>query len=227
MGRRSITATAARLAAALLIPLAAGALAQPQPAAPAAGNSDGKRPKVCLVLSGGGARGAAHVGVLKVLEELRVPVDCITGTSMGSIVGGAFASGIPIDDMEKTLASMSTQLLFRDLPPREERAVRLKRDDATNLAPVEIGLGDGDVMLPQGAVSGVQLESVLRRLSKVRGFQRFDDLPIPFRAVATDLVTGRPVVLSQGELPSAMRASMSVPGVIEPLRLDSLRGTFY
>ena len=116
---------------------------------------------------------------------------------------------------------MSTQLLFRDLPPREERAVRLKRDDATNLAPVEIGLRGGEILLPKGAVSGVQLESVLRRLSKVRGFQRFDELPIPFRAVATDLVTGRPVVLSQGELPAAMRASMSVPGVIEPLRLDS------
>jgi NTE family protein len=221
VGRRSIIATPARLAAALLSLLAAGAFAQAQPAAPAAGNSDGKRPKICLVLSGGGARGAAHVGVLKVLEELRVPVDCITGTSMGSIVGGAFASGIAIDDMEKTLASMSTQLLFRDLPPREERAVRLKRDDATNLAPVEIGLRDGDILLPKGAVSGVQLESVLRRLSKVRGFHRFDDLPIPFRAVATDLVTGKPVVLSQGELPAAMRASMSVPGVIEPLRLDS------
>lgn len=220
MNTRSFAATAARLAAVSLTFLAAGALAEPQPAA-AAGVESRTRPKVCLVLSGGGARGAAHVGVLKVLEEFRVPVDCITGTSMGSIVGGAFASGIPIDDMEKTLASMSTRLLFRDLPPREERAVRLKRDDATNLAPVEIGLRDGDVLLPQGAVSGVQLESVLRRLSKVRGFQRFDDLPIPFRAVATDLVTGRPVVLSQGELPSAMRASMSVPGAIQPLRLDS------
>jgi NTE family protein len=217
----SATATAARFAASLLILVAVGSLAQSPPAAPAAGESDGKRPRICLVLSGGGARGAAHVGVLKVLEELRVPVDCITGTSMGSIVGGAYASGIPIDDMEKTLASMSTQLLFRDLPPREERAVRLKRDDATNLAPVEIGLRGGEILLPKGAVSGVQLESVLRRLSKVRGFQRFDELPVPFRAVATDLVTGRPVVLSQGELPSAMRASMSVPGVIEPLRLDS------
>jgi NTE family protein len=179
------------------------------------------RPRVCLVLSGGGARGAAHVGVLRVLEELRVPVDCITGTSMGSIVGGAYASGTPLDQMEKTVDSMSTRLLFTELPPREERAVRLKRDDATILSPLEIGVKDGKVLLPKGFVSGVQLESVLRGLSKVRGFERFDDLPIPFRAVATDLVTGKPVVLSQGELASAMRASMSVPGAIEPVHLAS------
>jgi len=213
-------ATGARLAVLLLTVLVGGANAQAQPAGSPGTETDRTRPKVCLVLSGGGARGAAHVGVLKVLEELRVPIDCITGTSMGSIVGAAFASGISIDDMEKTLTGMSTQLLFRDLPPREERAVRLKRDDATNLTQLELGLRGGDILLPQGAVSGVQLESVLRRLSKVRGFQRFDDLPIPFRAVATDLVTGKPVVLSQGELPAAMRASMSVPGVIQPLRLE-------
>jgi NTE family protein len=179
------------------------------------------RPKVCLVLSGGGARGAAHVGVLQVLEELHVPIDCVTGTSMGSIVGAAYASGTPLDEMERTLASLSTRLLFKDLPPREERAVRLKRDDATNLAAIEIGIhDDGEVLLPKGLVSGVQLESVLRRLSKVRGFQHFDELPIPFRAVATDLVSGKPVVLSQGELAGAMRASMSVPGAIEPVRLE-------
>jgi len=200
---------------------AASALADAKPPEAAGIEPHVSRPKVCLVLSGGGARGAAHIGVLKVLEELRVPVDCVTGTSMGSIVGAAFASGIAIEDMEKTLESMSTQLLFKDLPPREERAVRLKRDDATNLSPVEIGFRDGNVLLPKGAVSGVQLESVLRRLSKVRGFQHFDELPIPFRAVATDLVTGKAVVLSEGELSVAMRASMSVPGVIEPLRLDN------
>src|SRR6478735_5432334 len=139
------------------------------------------RPKVCLVLSGGGARGAAHVGVLKVLEELRVPIDCIAGTSMGAIVGAAYASGLPIDEMEATLAAMSTRHLFKDLPPREERAIRLKRDDATNLAPAEIGIRGGEVLLPKGLVSGVQLESVLRSLSNVRGFHRFDQLPIPFR----------------------------------------------
>jgi NTE family protein len=224
MDTRALAARPGRLPVALGAALVLCTQAQGQPApTPAASQAplpDGQRPKICLVLSGGGARGAAHVGVLKVLEELRVPIDCITGTSMGSIVGGAYASGIPIGDMEATLGSMSKRLLFKDLPPREERATRLKRDDATNLAPAEIGLRDGDVLLPKGLVSGVQLESVLRRMSKVRGFHRFDDLPIPFRAVATDLVTGKPVVLSQGELAGAMRASMSVPGAIAPVRLE-------
>ena len=179
-----------------------------------------KRPRICLVLSGGGARGAAHNGVLKVLEEMHVPIDCIAGTSMGSIVGAAYASGTPLDEMEATIASMSTRQLFKELPPREERAVRLKKDDATLLAPAEVGLGDGQLLLPHGLVSGVQLETVLRGLSKVRGFHEFDKLPIPFRAVATDLVTGKAVVLSQGDLAGAMRASMSVPAAIDPVRLE-------
>jgi NTE family protein len=210
----------ALLAACGLVALAAlPARAQDQPAAAPA--AEAKRPRICLVLSGGGARGAAHVGVLKVLQELRVPVDCVTGTSMGSIVGAAYASGTPIPEMEKVLAELNTRVLFKELPPREERAVRLKRDDATNLTPLELGLDQRGLLLPQGLVSGVQLETVLRDLSKYRGFVRFDALPIPFRAVATDLVTGKAVVLSQGELSSAMRASMSVPGVLQPVRLDN------
>jgi NTE family protein len=233
---RSFAAWAAGLAAVVPVLLAPfeRALAQPPASTPGPPAADGtsaplpaalpqwgeRRPKVCLVLSGGGARGAAHVGVLRVLEQLHVPFDCITGTSMGSIVGGAYASGTALDDMEKTLDSMSTRLLFAEKPPRTERSVRLKQDDNTILSPIEIGIKDGEVLLPKGFVSGVQLESVLRRLSKVRGFQKFDSLPIPFRAVATDLVSGKPVVLSQGELAGAMRASMSVPAAIDPVRLE-------
>ena len=179
----------------------------------------GARPKICLVLSGGGARGAAHVGVLKKLEELRVPVDCVVGTSMGSIVGASYASGATLAEMDEVLRRLNTRLLFKDLPPREERAVRLKRDDALNLAPAEVGLGSEGLLLPKGLVSGVQLEAVLRELSKARGFRRFDELPIPYRAVATDLVTGKAVVIREGELATAMRASMSVPGAVEPVRL--------
>ena len=188
--------------------------AQPQAPAPEA-----KRPKICLVLSGGGARGAAHVGVLKVLEELRVPIDCITGTSMGSIVGGAYATGTTVPEMTVVLAGITTELLFKEKPPREERAIRRKSDDLTILFSPEIGVKDGDVLLPKGVVSGVQLETVLRRLSKAEGFRRFDELPIPFRAVATDLVTGKPVVFSEGELAHVMRASMSVPAAIAPAEI--------
>jgi NTE family protein len=189
-------------------------------AARAAAAEQAARPRICLVLSGGGARGASHVGVLKILEQLRVPVDCVVGTSMGAIVGAAYASGATVPELEAVLAAMSTRMLFKELPPREEQSIHLKLDDATNLSRLELGLGIDGLRLPKGLVSGVQLEGVLRALSKARGFQRFDDLPIPFRAVATDLVTGKPVVLSQGELASAMRASMSVPGVIEPVRLE-------
>src|SRR4051812_21360989 len=131
------------------------------------------RPKICLVLSGGGARGAAHVGVLKVLQEMRVPIDCVAGTSMGSIVGGAYASGASIPEMEAMLSRLSARLLFTELPPREERAVHLKRDDVTNLSTLEFGVSKEGVLLPKGLVSGVQLEAVLRELAKVRGYKVF------------------------------------------------------
>jgi NTE family protein len=206
-----------RLAAIAAIGLASTLLATPPAWAQA---PEAKRPRICLVLSGGGARGAAHVGVLKVLDELRVPVDCIAGTSMGSIVGGAFASGITVAEMEETLGEMSTERLFKEKPPRQERSIRRKADDFTILFTPEVGFRDGEFQLPKGIVSGVQLETVLRALAKAQGYRNFDQLPIPFRAVATDLVTGKPVVFSRGELANVMRASMSVPGLIDPAEID-------
>jgi NTE family protein len=179
------------------------------------------RPKVCLVLSGGGARGAAHIGVLKVLEESRVPIDCITGTSMGALVGAAYASGMTIGEMESLIATISTAKLFIERPPRDEQAIRRKLDDRSILLGLEVGVTDrGEIKLQKGVVTGVQLETFLRRLSKVSGYHRFDELPIPYRAVATDLVTGKAVVFSEGELPNVMRASMSVPGAVAPAEID-------
>ena len=177
------------------------------------------RPKVCLVLSGGGARGAAHVGVIKVLQELHVPIDCVAGTSMGSIVGGAYATGLTASDMEKTLAAFSTRTLLEEKPPRQDQAIRRKLDDRAQLFDVEAGLDSRGISLQKGAISGVGLEAVLRRLSLRPGYLDFDQLPIPYRAVATDLVTGTAVVFSEGELASAMRASMSVPGAIAPAEI--------
>ncbi|MFZ5875690.1 MAG: patatin-like phospholipase family protein [Nitrospirota bacterium] len=178
------------------------------------------RPKVCLALSGGGARGVAHVGVLKVLEELRVPVHCIAGTSMGAVVGGAYATGFTIPEMEAMLGGLSTDQLLREKPPRRDQSIRRKQEDLTNLIGPEFGFRDGGLLLPKGFVSGLQFESVLRRLARVRGASNFDELPIPFRAVATDLATGKPVVFAEGELTNAIRASMSVPGVIAPAEFD-------
>ena len=175
------------------------------------------RPRVCLVLSGGGARGAAHVGVLKVLEEMRVPVDCIAGTSMGSIVGGAYATGMPVADMEREISAITTNDLFVERPPRQDLSMRRKRDDRSILMGAEVGVGKAGVELPKGLVSGIQLEAVLRRLVRTPGWRAFDALPIPFRAVATDLESGTPVVIAEGEVAHAMRASMSVPGAVAPV----------
>lgn len=184
--------------------------------------ADGVRPRICLVLSGGGARGAAHVGVLRVLDEYRVPIDCIAGTSMGALVGAAFATGMSLTEMEQLLGSISTELLFKENPPRQEQHMRRKQDDYTILFTPEVGLQQGQVKVGKGLVTGVQLETVLRQLSKAKGFYKFDDLPIPFRAVATDLVSGKAVVFDRGELANVMRASMSVPGAVAPAEFDGM-----
>jgi NTE family protein len=208
-----------RVAAGLVgIALCVQANAQAPASAPA--TAAATRPKICLVLSGGGARGAAHVGVLKVLEEMRVPIDCIAGTSMGSLVGASYATGTSVADMEAILDRISTSLLFKERPPRQEQAIRRKLDDRLDLVGPEVGFNGSDLQLPKGFVSGIQLETVLRYLARAKGYRKFDELPIPFRAVATDLVTGKKVVFADGELANVMRASMSVPGAIAPAEFD-------
>lgn len=180
------------------------------------------RSKICLVLSGGGARGAAHIGVIKVLEELRVPIDCIAGTSMGALVGAAYATGMTVADMERLTGEISTELLFKEDPPRQEQSMRRKQDDFNIFVTPEMGVGGGKLGLPKGVVSGVQLETVLRKLARTKGYYRFDELPIPYRAVATDLVSGKEVVFAEGELASVMRASMSVPGAVAPAEVGGM-----
>ena len=178
------------------------------------------RPRIGLVLSGGGARGAAHAGVLKVLEEMRIPISCIAGTSMGSIVGAGYASGTSVDEMQQMVGSIDSAVLFKENPPRFEQSIRRKQDDGINFVGPEVGFGKGGVALQKGVVSGVSLEAKLRQLSKAKGYYDFDKLPIPFRAVATDIATGEAVVLKSGELASAMRASMAVPGAVAPIEID-------
>jgi len=178
------------------------------------------RPRVCLVLAGGGARGTAHIGVIKVLEELRVPVDCIAGTSMGALVGAAYATGMRAAEMEQVVSGLSTEALFVDRPPRSEVPIRSKIDERRNYIGPEFGVRGGKLLVSKGLVAGEQLETTMRRLIRSSDVIRFDDLPIPFRAVATDLVAGEPVVLSQGELSKALRASLSVPIALAPVRMD-------
>ena len=197
--------------------LGAGAVSAQQPVAP-----DGAhRPRIGLVLSGGGARGAAHIGVLKVLEENRVPVDVIAGTSMGAVVGGLYASGLSASDIERVMTSVDWQDAFRDRPARTDLNFRRKLEDQNFLVKFPLGLKGRKFRLPRGLVQGQKLTQILRGLTlPVAQIQHFDDLAIPFRAVATDLVTGDRVVLDRGDLATAMRASLSAPGVFSPVETD-------
>jgi NTE family protein len=179
-----------------------------------------RRPRIGLVLSGGGARGAAHIGVLKVLEEMRVPIDYIAGTSMGSIVGGSYASGNSVDQMLRDISTIKSADLATDSPSRQDIAIRRKEDDLKNYLGPELGLRRGRLLLPKGVVTGIGLEAVLRDLAKVKGSVDFDKLPIPFRACATDIETGKMTVFRSGDLAAVMRASMSVPGAIAPAEIE-------
>lgn len=207
------------LAALACAPLLAAAQTAPASVDPVPQDPD--RPRTCLVLGGGGARGAAHIGVLKVLERERVPIDCIVGTSMGAVVGGLYASGYTADEIEAVLDRIDWAEVLRDKPPRDERSMRRKEDDLRLLGGVEVGLSNGKIAFPQGLIQGQKLEMLLRRLLLPTWQVRdFDQLPIPFRAIATDIVSGEKVVFAQGDLALAIRASMSVPGVFAPVRYE-------
>ncbi|MEN9844183.1 MAG: hypothetical protein RLZZ612_2012 [Pseudomonadota bacterium] len=184
-------------------------------------DSSPKRPRIGLVLSGGGARGFAHIGVLKALEKARVPVDVVVGTSMGAIIGGLYASGLDPHTLEAELMGIAWTDLFNRRAPRQSLSQRRKEDDF-ELSPVlHIGFKEGEFRVPTGVVSSRSLEWLLRRYTlHTRHAASFDALPTPYRAIATDMETGEAVVLGQGDLAAALRASMSVPGVFAPLELD-------
>ncbi len=179
------------------------------------------RPRIGLVLSGGGARGLAHVGVLKMLERERIPIDVIAGTSMGAIIGGLYASGMDAERLEKELLAVKWDEVFASRVDRPLLSQRRKEEDF-ELSPVlEFGMRNGELRAPLGALSGRGLESLLRRYTlPVRGIRDFSQLTIPFRAVATNMETGQPVVLGSGDLALALRSSMSVPGVFAPTEAD-------
>ena len=179
------------------------------------------RPRVGLVLGGGGARGAAHVGVLKVLEELRIPVDYIAGTSMGSIVAGMSASGMSAEEIRQVLITMDWEGVFDDEPTREDRSFHRKRDDDTYTFDIGLGVRDGKIKAPLAVIRGQKFDLVLNKiLLSVSTVSDFDQLTIPFRAVATDLETGQPVVLKSGNLVKSIRASMAVPAAFDPLDIN-------
>lgn len=211
MRARVVLSLALGLLLAPVVPLAAQQAAADAPS----------RPRIGLVLSGGGARGAAHIGVLKLLDELRIPVDAIAGTSMGAVVGGLYATGMSAAEIEGLMTSVDWQEAFRDRPPRSDLSFRRKREDQDFLVQLPLGLKGRHFVLPRGLIQGQKLSLILREATlPTARIDRFDALPIPFRAVATDLETGEPVVIDRGDLATAIRASLSVPGVFAPIEHD-------
>jgi NTE family protein len=208
---------------AIALGLACALMAAHASASPAAADAPQARPRICLVLSGGGARGMAHIGVLKVLEEMQVPIDCIAGTSMGAVVGGLYASGMTAALIESTMRSVDWQEAFRDAPPRRDLGFRRKQDDRNFLVRLPLGLKHGQILLPKGFIQGQKLQETLRQLTlPFSNSTNFDLLPTPFRAVATDLLTGNAVLLEKGDLSIAMRASISAPGLFAPVETQGL-----
>ncbi len=180
-----------------------------------------EHPRIGLVLGGGGARGAAHIGVIQMLEQLRVPVDYVTGTSMGALVGALYATGMSGDELENTLTSLNWNEVFDGEPKRRDSPFRRRRDDDLGMFGPKFGIGKGSSLFPNGASSGQNIATLFQNLAAQRVQTRnFDQLPIPFRAVAADIATGEQVVLDKGDLALAMRSSMSIPGIFSPIELD-------
>jgi NTE family protein len=208
----------------LLLPLALslGWTATPamaQPGEPVAGTPE--RPSVGLALSGGGARGGAHIGVLKALEELRVPVDYVAGTSIGAVIGGFYVSGMSVADLEQLVESLEWETAFLNVTPRALKSFRRKRDDDSFLVNQKPGLNDGEFELPFGLVQGQVVDMIISRETlRASQVDNFDQLAIPFRAVAGDIVSGEAVVLGSGSLARAIRASMSIPAALSPIEID-------
>jgi NTE family protein len=201
---------------ALGFPIAAQTARAEPPTAPSQ-----QRPRVGLVLGGGGAKGAAHVGVLSVLEELRVPVDCVVGTSMGALVGGTYASGLTAAEVDTAIRRISFQEAIGFEGERRQQSMRRKLAGDIYSNRFEFGLRDGGLTAPSGFISTQNIEQTIGLLvSRSLGVRDFDKLAIPFRAIATDMQTGEMVVLDSGDLPHALRASMSIPGVFAPVIID-------
>src|SRR5688572_29499199 len=179
------------------------------------------RPKISLVLAGGGAKGAAHIGVLRVLDELRIPVDCVVGTSMGALVGATFATGMPPADIQREVLAIDWERTVGGQGRRDRMPIKRKLATMAYTLPLEVGMNRSGIRMPSGLIVTQEIEQFIRTLvAPFRYTSDFDELPIPFRAVATDMVAGEVVVIDNGDLSEAMRASMALPGVFAPVPLD-------
>jgi len=176
------------------------------------------RPKIGLALEGGGALGEAHVGVLKWFEEHHIPIDYLAGTSMGGLVGGFYATGKPADQLERILHTANWPLLLGGATPYEDLSFRRKQDARAVPNSIQVGLKHG-AALPPGLNTGHQINLLIdRETIDYSSVPSFDDLPIPFRCVSTELISGKAYVFQSGSLSDAMRATISIPGVFAPVR---------
>jgi NTE family protein len=179
------------------------------------------RPRIGLVLGGGGAKGAAHVGVLQVLEELRIPVDCIAGTSMGALVGATYAAGATAAEIDAAIRSMDWAATIGGQGLRDRTPIERKLANSNFSNSLDVGIRDGRIRGRGGLVATQSVEGEIWKLvASAQLTSDFDELPIPFRAVATDMIAGDMVVLDSGDLATAMRASMAIPGAFAPVSVD-------
>lgn len=205
----------------LLLVSAAEVQGAGEAAEPATADRAGDRPRIGLVLGGGGAKGASHIGVLQVLDELGVPIDCVAGTSMGALVGATFASGRTGNDIADMLRGIDWQQTVGGMGLRREQPIENKVSGRASTEGFEFGLNRDGFRMPGGLIPSQQIESVIRSLiGGARNASSFDELPIPFRAIATDLITADTVVMDSGDLSVAMRASMAAPGAFSPVVID-------
>jgi len=178
-----------------------------------------KRPKIGLVLSGGGAKGIAHIGVLKAMEEAGLTPDYITGTSMGSIVGGLYAAGYNADQLEYVVRNADWGYLLSNKIPFDKVTIEEKFYYGRYL--FEVYMKGKQIQLPKGIIEGQALMELFSRLTRpVHGITDFNKLPIPFACVGANIETGEPVVLNHGSLATAMRASMAIPSIFTPVKID-------
>ena len=180
------------------------------------------RPRIALVLSGGGARGFAHIGVLRALKKLHIPVDMVVGTSMGAVVGGAYAAGRSAGDLERTVKETDWNQVLADRPERTDLDFRRKEEDTLIPTRIEFAITKSGASLPASAAGNVALENALTRLLP-EGMRDHpvNHLALPFRSVASDLLTGDKVELDDTPLLPTMRASLAVPGVFSPVRIKN------
>lgn len=191
------------------------------PAAAQTTESIPKRPKIGLVLSGGGAKGFAHIGVLKVLEEVGIQPDYITGTSIGSIIGGFYAIGYRAEEMEELVTTQDWDLLMRDRS--DLTGVIFEEKPFFKNEFLELPFKNGQVQAPSGLIQGQQIEKLFAQLAlRAYHLDSFDDYPIPFRCMGADVLSGNVVEISEGYLPDAMRISMAIPTVFTAIRKDSM-----